>query len=735
MLISNFASGELSENLNGRVDLPQYYQGASRVSNFDVIPTGGIRRRAGIKRISQLSGNCRLIPFILDPSTNFVLEFVPHRIYLWRNGEKVIDAMQAQVYIETDYESLADINELHFAQNYNELVFVHPDYRPFMLRYDITENTMSGGNMDFNFLPQVECDDAYDYIVIAGENLPVRSIRADDQLAFVDYKNEIILTGEKGYCIYKNKLYEYNRDATRWEQYSGNIQTETELFTTARKYPSCVTFFNSRLWFAGTKEKRQKVWASATPDTDGTRYNDFATYQTYVTVSRVVKDADVHIFTGDIYVSNIDTENHTTTIINLTQDLTVDGLLQEDITSYFISNDSYIPIGTKVLSITENTITIDADLTDIIKGDKKRVVFTIQLWRNIENASADDYEFRVTVNNVTTSDCSFNFEIASDQNDAIKFIAANKYLTIGTESSLWNIPADVTAVSIMAEMAGRYGSDHIQGHAIGTAMCFLAQGKYGIRETYYDSNQEAFITNNIALLAEQMLTESPAVEFDFMTNPYNRLVLTRDDGKIAVMLYDKTNGVAAWSRIEHGGDKRFESCAVVCGQRQSDIMYLSVKDGDDYFLEMFDENGTVFLDGWQPYSVEVAGLYSAGAVVYNETQDTVTELSSFDSESINEGDTVYIGYPYESLISSMPVLTNDPTGKKRITTLLVRFCNSYMPVVQCDSTEEYFTDVEEPYSGIKAIDFAGNTDRDVKFTLKTDRPYPCKVLSINAQTA
>ena len=164
-------------------------------------------------------------------------------------------------------------------------------------------------------------------------------------------------------------------------------------------------------------------------------------------------------------------------------------------------------------------------------------------------------------------------------------------------------------------------------------------------------------------------------------------------------------------------------------------MYLSVKDGDDYFLEMFDENENVFLDSWQPYSLEVAGLYSAGAVVYNETQDTVTELSSFDSESINEGDAVYIGYLYESIISSMPVLTNDPTGKKRITTLLVRFCNSYMPVVQCDSTEEYFTDVEEPYSGIKTIDYAGNTDRDVKFTLKTDRPYPCKVLSINAQTA
>ncbi len=61
MLITNLAAGELSETLFGRVDLPQYHSGAARLENFDVIPTGGIKRRSGTERITSLDGDARII--------------------------------------------------------------------------------------------------------------------------------------------------------------------------------------------------------------------------------------------------------------------------------------------------------------------------------------------------------------------------------------------------------------------------------------------------------------------------------------------------------------------------------------------------------------------------------------------------------------------------------------------------------------------------------------------------
>ena len=72
MLITNFASGELSQNLNGRVDIQQYYQGASRIENFEIIPTGGIKRRPGTQRLAELSGNSKIIPFIVDKYNVYV---------------------------------------------------------------------------------------------------------------------------------------------------------------------------------------------------------------------------------------------------------------------------------------------------------------------------------------------------------------------------------------------------------------------------------------------------------------------------------------------------------------------------------------------------------------------------------------------------------------------------------------------------------------------------------------
>lgn len=736
MLITNFASGELSENLNGRVDLQMYYQGVSHLKNFSVIPTGGVKRRCGTQRMAKLSGNCRIIPFIVDKNTSFILELVPGYIYIWRNGQKVTATGGTQLSIPTSYQSIAEINEIHYAQDYNRLIFVHENYQPFMLEYK--NNVFTGGNMNFDFYANVNVDDDYDYIVMAGEDLPVRVTRADDKLAFVDKDGNTIVTGEKGYCVWNGKLYEYNRDESEWEVYGEDPDIDFDLFTTENNYPSSVTFFNNRLWLSGTKNARQKVWASATPDTQGERYNDFSTYQKYVTVNKVVKDADIHIFTGNLLVSNVDVTNNTTTITDLTQDLTQDGLLSNDITDYYITNDDYIPVGTKVISVTSNSITINTALTTLTE-DVTRQVFTIQLWRTVDGVSADDYELQLTVNNVTTSDCSFNFELASDQNDAIRFIAANKYLTIGTESSVWNVPSGVSALQIKAEMAGKYGSDQLQGKAVDTAMIFFAQGKYAIRETYYDNQSEAFKTNNIAIMAEQMLEESPAVDFDFVTNPYNKIVIVRDDGTVVSLLYDKTNGVMAWSRFVHGyTEARIESCAVVRGDRQSDIIYFVVNEGDDYFLEKYDENASIYLDSFSLYDPDEETdsdsiTYGEEAVLYDETKDAVFNLDN--TGMIEDGDIVYIGYPYDSVLSSMPLVNNDPTGKKRITNLICRFNNSYLPKVICDTTEEYFTDVEEPYSGIKSIDFAGSTDRDVRFTVVATRPKPCKILTINANLA
>lgn len=761
MLITNFASGELSENLNGRVDIRQYYQGASRIENFEIIPTGGIKRRPGTQRLAQLSGNSRIIPFIVDKNSIYVLELANNPDYnpqtegsthtvlkIWKKS--VLGVYSVIQTLGLPYGSLADIKNVQYAQNYDTLVMTHSNYKPYILKE--TAGVFTGSDMQFDFWPDVELDDDFDYVMVPVGNFPTHTTAADghDQFTYNKLINGVSTQYTKDFeegikdfwCIKDGKLWKW--ETSEWSVYGTDPDIDNNLFSEATKYPACCSFFNNRLFFAASSSKPQMVWGSAAPDNYGTRYNDFATYKKYVTVNKIVKDADLHIFTCDLAYSDIDTTNHRTTFKNVTQDFTITGKLATDITKYFVSSD-ILPIGTKVVSVTNNTLTVNTDNVEVAWGEeeteKTNLTMSIQLWRDVSSVSAEDYEYMVVSNNITTADCSLFFELASDQNDAIKFLSSNRFLAVGTESSIWSIDPGISALSINVIMQGRYGSDEIQGQAVETATVYFAQGKKGIREFYYDGESSAFKTNNIALLADHILRESAVVDFDYMTNPYSRLLMVRANGTLAEMLYDKTNGIMAWSRFTMQKGK-IKNCAVNRGEDENDLVFLVVQDGEDgnnnplYYLEMLDLGKEVYLDSWNIYSGVTTG-YTDGAVLYNATTGETCDYDDIPTGFIGAGNEVYIGYKFTSHIKSMPVIGNDPSKRLRISALLVRFLNSYKPVMKCtDLPAEKFTSIRSvPYSGIAKVTYPGITDHDVCFELEASEPLPVNILSVDAQTA
>jgi len=768
MLITNFASGELSQNLNGRVDIQQYYQGAATIRNFEIISTGGIKRRVGTQRVAELSGNNRIIPFIVNKDYVYILEIglnpsydpntegsKPALISVWKKG--ALGGYSVIQSLGCDYTSLAEIKEIQYAQNYDTLIFVHKDYKPIELTRN-AQGVFSLSEIEFNFIPEVELDDDFDFVMICSRGLPVEIHTGEfSYYAIVNGQEQYITKSYPAslstyYCVSGGILYKW--DGTQWVNYVTEIEVQ-EQFNEQTRYPSCAAFFNNRLFFASTRTNPQMVWGSAAPDSKGTRYHDFATYKKYVTVNKTTKEADMHIFTCDISPSDV-SGGHTT-LRNVTQDLTTG--LAESITKYYITGAG-IPVGTKVLSVTANTMVIDTDqivfpeIVTTTESDGQTVTTseqqpienlacTIQLWRSSEVISADDYDYFVVANNITTADCSMFFELASDQNDAIKFLSSNRFLAVGTESSIWSINPGISALSINAVMQGRYGSDSIQGQAVETATVYFAQGNKGIREFYYDGQSEAFRTNNIALLADHILRESAVVDFDYMTNPYSRLIIVRQDGVVACMLYDKTNGIMAWSRLIHGKGK-IRNCAVSRGEDENDLVFFVVQEGSGnnarYFLELYDLGNSCFIDSWKVYdstAQDPADGYTDGAILWNKTQNKICDYDDIPTDFIAENDEVYIGYDFESYIKSMPVVAGELSQRKRIANLYVRFLESWLPVVKVTSLpDEKFTTITQlPYSGVGKVNYPGSTDRDVCFELEAKGVRPVNILSVEAQLA
>jgi hypothetical protein len=377
---------------------------------------------------------------------------------------------------------------------------------------------------------------------------------------------------------------------------------------------------------------------------------------------------------------------------------------------------------------------------------------------NWQNVYVPIFTRKIIEDKYPVPDDGFTFEIASDMSDGIKWIAQNKNLLVGTETAEWVIPAGVNAANVQAVLNSRYGSDSIQGTSVGDAMCFFQTGKKALIEYYIPQQDYNFRANNMAMLSKNMLHESPAFDFDFISAPYTKLFVSREDGTIVCLLYERSTGTFAWGRIttgreieaaENGKTVRtrtglIKSVATVPGPSGYDDVFLVVRRGADFFLERHSErvredgggDAAVFLDSYQPWDGDPQG-YADDAVVYDETDNRTYPVT----QGPIPDHVMWIGYPYESRVRSMPVLANDRMKQNNIKNLYIRFNDSFMPKLRSVSMEEGKermgnTDTigrPEPYSGVVQLPFPGVWDRDVFFELIHDRPTRCRVLAVNAE--
>ena len=87
----NFAAGETSPRSRGRADLPWYAASCRKMLNFIPEVQGPARYRPGFKFVAQTRGGAvaRLIPFQVNNSLSYMLEFTSGFMRVYRNGAPV----------------------------------------------------------------------------------------------------------------------------------------------------------------------------------------------------------------------------------------------------------------------------------------------------------------------------------------------------------------------------------------------------------------------------------------------------------------------------------------------------------------------------------------------------------------------------------------------------------------------------------------------------------------------
>ena len=134
---TNFTSGEIDPLLRARVDIKQYANGASKLTNVFVQPQGGVKRRPGLKHIYELDAayapddGIRLVPFEFSTTDSYMLMFTHQKMHVIRNGAVVDDINgSGNDYLTISALTSAMINDMCWTQSADTVIVTHEDLNP-----------------------------------------------------------------------------------------------------------------------------------------------------------------------------------------------------------------------------------------------------------------------------------------------------------------------------------------------------------------------------------------------------------------------------------------------------------------------------------------------------------------------------------------------------------------------------------------------------------------------------
>ena len=325
---NSFADGEVSPEFFSRDNI----NGLSKLENMDVLSSGAISRRPGLSSVAKLSGPARIISFSVADNEDFVIVMTDYKITVYYNNE-----YYQKLDTPWPYDALSS---LQYAQRFGTMIFVHPDYRPYVLQREGTAFRLSvfyferNTNLTFN-MPFMRFDDSADIRITIGthslgnnyatfttnekfwtpDSVGTRLELLNNQWEITEYISPTQVVA------YINATYTMpNSPVSDWYE---------SAFSNRRGWPRSITFHQDRLVFGGSRAWPSGIWMSKVGNhknfSSGTGLDDEAIFVSLLAqerqeISTVVSSDNLQILTnsGEWAISNkpltpssVDIKQHT----------------------------------------------------------------------------------------------------------------------------------------------------------------------------------------------------------------------------------------------------------------------------------------------------------------------------------------------------------------------------------------------------------------------------------------
>ena len=261
---TTFTAGEVGRDLLGRGDLRAYENGALKLRNVFINPTGGVTRRAGLSYIDTAAGNGKLIAFEFNTEQTYLLVITDEQIDVY--ADSVLDETIAAPW------SAAQIAQLAWTQSADTLLFTHPDVPPKKL-------TRGSGGIwtlsDWNFFtdgnvrhqPYFKFADTQVTLTPSGTTGTI-TLTASAAIFEAGHENTRLRVAGKEVEItdFDSSTVVTATVIETLPSTAATIDWYEQAFSAVRGYPVTVAFHQDRLVIGGSRDLPNRLWFSKSGD-------------------------------------------------------------------------------------------------------------------------------------------------------------------------------------------------------------------------------------------------------------------------------------------------------------------------------------------------------------------------------------------------------------------------------------------------------------------------------------
>jgi len=737
--LTNFTGGELSPRLDGRNDLNKYASGCKTLENMVVYPHGSAARRSGTQftaEVKDSSKKTRLIPFEFSTTQTYMMEFGNQYIRFYKDNGQILEGDKT-ISGATQANPVVITATSHGYNNGDEISI-----------------TSVAGMTELNnkrYLVANKTTNTFEITNVDGTNI--------NGTGFTAYTSGGVA----------NRVYEISTPYLTAELFDIKFAQSADVMY--------ITHPNHEV------EKLSRTghtsWTLADVDfTDGPYLDNNITTTTLNPGSHTVG-------TGVAVVASA------TTGINGGS-----GFLATDVGRLIRFRDGYMKVTARA-DTTNITVEIIEDLgsstasTDFALGSfsdttghptcvtffEQRLVFagTTDQPQTLFFSKSGDYEnMNENRGGTVADDDAIIYTIASNQVNAIRFMTATRTLIVGTAGGEFTVSGGgtdvaITPTNILIKKQSNHGAANVDAIAAGNATLFLQRAKRKIRELAYNFDVDGYLAPDMTILAEH-ITEGGITQMAYQQEPNQIVWMTRDDGELIGLTYQREQQVTAWHRQIFGGscssgNAVCESVAVIPTDDTEYQVYVIVKRTINSvtrryveYLNGFDftetDNTTFnFLDSQLDYNGSATTTITGLDHLEGQTVSILADGSTHPDKTVSSGSItldrsstkVKVGLSFTSLLQTMRLDAGAANGTsqgktKRIYDISLRLFESVgvevgpdlnnMERIPFRSSADAMDTAIPVFTGDKEIEFRGNYETDGFIFVRQTQPLPLTVLSL-----